>query len=265
MPRTTSGTRKTLFTGQANALDFTDAESNRVVVSDVAAHRVETLNHFSWSARFMLNTFDQNVLPRIIEKGSQYLCMMGNPANGKYRKLAIEVAASEDNGNGNNGISEFWGSTQLELQRVYHVVATFDGDLVGNEPTVYQGKLYLDGVAETMDTIFAWSGTLGSTSGSDIKIGNSSGLTRNWPGRLFDIRWFNVVLTPSEAAQLAAGQNVTRGLVSNWSVNDGSGSSVVDSVGGYNGTITGADWVAMSQSRPASGARASSGNRVATT
>lgn len=184
----------------------TDAE---VQTLDHILLRPETGNCFSYAMRFKIFSYSNNVLPRLCEKGAHFLCIMGDSGNGKYRKLAIEVAASEDNGNGNGGVSEFWGSTQLELDTWYDLVATFDGNLEGTEPTVYQGKLYLNGKAETMDNIFAWSGELADTVDSALKIARSGGADRFLNGRIRDFRfWQGVVLTEEQAKAYSNGDTV---------------------------------------------------------
>lgn len=55
-------------------------------------------------------------------------------------------------------------------------------------------------------------------------------------GDLSDLRIFNTVLTATEALKLANGENVTRELIHRWKLE----TDAVDSVGGYDGTVTGA-------------------------
>ena len=55
-----------------------------------------------------------------------------------------------------------------------------------------------------------------------------------FPGLLDDARVYNVALTAQEVSSLFAGSNVTRGLVSRWAFNEGSGTVANDTGGGSN-------------------------------
>lgn len=234
----------TLVAGQLNqALDF-NGTTDYVQIRDSKTLRSETNNTFSFAFWLYLDSYDNNVLPRILEKKSDYIAIMGNAANGKYRKLGMEVAASADNGNGNGGISEFWGSTSLQTGVWYHVVATFDGNLVGNEPSVYQGKFYLNGVAETMDTIFAWSGVLEATNGFDLYLARRrTDLLRNLDGKLDEVRYWQRVLSATEALaeynnQAAGATVMSDNFVKDFGGRPGHSYRADFSVGGTTGSIT---------------------------
>lgn len=189
------------------SFDF-NGTSGYLQAPDKELTRIETGN--TWSACFLVNldSFNNNVLPRFFEKRSLFMCFMGDSGNGKYRRVAIEVTNSTGTGNVNGGSSEFWGSTQLETGQWYFVVGTFDGNLVGTEPSVYQGKIYINGVLETMDIIFDWptapNDQLQSTSGFDLFIGRRrTDQARNLDGKMQHFALFDRVLTPDEITELA--------------------------------------------------------------
>ena len=55
-----------------------------------------------------------------------------------------------------------------------------------------------------------------------------------FPGLLDEARVYNVALTAQEVSSLFARSNVTRGLVSRWAFDQGSGTVANDTVGGGN-------------------------------
>jgi Concanavalin A-like lectin/glucanases superfamily len=76
---------------------------------------------------------------------------------------------------------------------------TFDGDLVGTD----QGKIYVNGVLETMDNIFPWPAApnnhLQDTTGSNFVLARrTSDQLRNLDGRLEDFRLYNYVLSQGQ-------------------------------------------------------------------
>lgn len=176
-----------------------DGSSTYVQVIDAASNRLDLNNKFSVAFWFKLDSYNQNALPRFFEKLSDYMCVMGDSNNSKFGHIGMELAASADNGNGNNGVSEFWGNTKLGLGAWYHVVATFDGSLPSN-----QAQFYLNGIAETMTDIFAWSGVLATTVGNDLFLGRSHGdLSRVMKGKLDQfILAPGVVWTQAQAVNL---------------------------------------------------------------
>jgi len=190
------------------AYDF-NGTSGYVQTTDSALIRFEGGNDFSVVFLVNLDSYNNNLLPRFFEKKSLYLALMGDSGNGKYRRVAIEVQNSTGLGNANAGASEFWGSTQLNTGQWYMIGASFDGNLVGTEPTVYQGKIYINGVAETMDVIFDWptgaDSTLQSTSAFDLYIGRRrTDQARNIDGKMQHFALFDRVLTPTEFQTLAS-------------------------------------------------------------
>lgn len=237
--------------GSSCSLNFQNVSTAVLTVADTENLRVETNATFSWSANVYIKNRSENVLPRIVGKGAHYLCFMGDQTNGQKNRLAIELA--DENGSGS---VEYWGSTRLQENEWYNVTAVIDNGVA---------TLFIDGIEEVMTTLLGpYSEPIGSTSGSDLLIGNSGGGSRNFPGLLKDIQQFNVALTDDEVSQLANGIDVTRGLVGKWNCSEGTGTSVADSTeNGYDGTITDATWKSITINRTASTGRIAASGRTA--
>ena len=102
--------------------------------------------------------------------------------------------------------------------------------------TATQMILYINGIQDATKTIT----TPMQASTELITLGNSPA----WPNRPFngqmaDLRFWNVVRTPAEiAADMTSTLTGTEaGLVANWKMNAGTGSTAVDATGTYNLTI----------------------------
>ena len=108
----------------------------------------------------------------------------------------------------------------------HHLAATFDN-------TSDEVRLYLDGTEVQMGTL-SWAPT---TESGDVLIGNSVD-DEYWDGTLDDVRIYNRVLDGSDIAELAVGS----GPIAHWKLDDGSGSTAIDSEGTHDGTVSGASW-----------------------
>jgi len=213
------------------ALNFASDAANRVVITDASILRPDATNIFSWCNWFYLFSTNNNLLPRFVEKGAHYTCIMGDQTVGTvHNRVALEVQAT-------GTVVEYWGSTKIQPNRWYHIATTFnDGEC----------QHYLNGVKESMVVInnaLPYQSPLETSAGSDLKIGNSSANTRNPNGYICNVTQHNVALTQEEVITIMNGGNVSRGLVGKWNVDEGTGATVADSSGnGNNGTITGAVW-----------------------
>ncbi|MCK4825470.1 LamG domain-containing protein, partial [bacterium] len=94
----------------------------------------------------------------------------------------------------------------------YNVIITYDMSNVALDPIVYVG-----GVAQALDEDVTPAGAAFSRDGNSLVIGNVKTATedyfRPFDGLIKDVRVYNVILTQAEATSLAAGGNVTRGMV----------------------------------------------------
>src|SRR5262249_3519673 len=184
-----------------DALAF-DGTSSYVEAADNPSLRSDHTNAFTASFWVRLDSYDNNVLPRLWEKGANYMALMGDPTNGMSGRVAIEAANASGTGNTNGGVSEYWGSTVLQTGVWYHIVGVFDASAGGTN----QGQIYINGVPETMRNIFGWSGTLRSSAGKDLYLARrGSDQSRNLQGQLDQFAYYTRALTANEIAQLNAG------------------------------------------------------------
>jgi len=228
--------------GQRKAAGYSlslDGSSAYVSVPDSPSLQLERTGAFSVSFRVRLRSYSNNVLPRFWEKGPQYLCVMGDPTNPRYRTIALEVQNASGGGNVNGGATEFWGSTQLTTGRWYSVAVTFDQTLGSN-----QARIYLDGVAEKMTTIYPWSGRLFTTAGKPFEAGRrTKDLLRQLDGDVDSMTVYASALTAAQISALARGRAVP-GAVADWEFDEGAGSVARDSSGhGNTGAIGGGVYV----------------------
>src|SRR5690606_19126437 len=67
-------------------------------------------------------------------------------------------------------------------------------------------------------------------------------LHSDFDGDVADLRLYGRALTEAEAAQLWSGRPVDSGLISRWKFDEGSGTTLNDSVGSNDGALTGGTW-----------------------
>jgi len=94
----------------------------------------------------------------------------------------------------------------------YHLCVTRDSSAAANVPIIY-----VDGTALLLTEAGTQSGATSLETGCAVMLGNIRSVTidleRPFPGRLWDVRVYNRILTATEAAALAAGTDVTAGMV----------------------------------------------------
>lgn len=193
-----------------------DGQTAYGVAADEPGLRLERRNAFTIALWLRLDRYDNNVLPRVWDKGPHYLCVMGDPANGQFRRLGLEVQNERGDGNENGGATEFWAQTRLDLRRWYHVVVVFNG----SAPAGRRAVIYLDGAPEPVREIFPWTGTLAATDGDPWLVGRRGrDAARNLDGRVDGVHVYQRALGPKEAARLAAG-DPPPGATAIWSFDD---------------------------------------------
>ncbi|HST25185.1 MAG TPA: LamG domain-containing protein [Gaiellaceae bacterium] len=223
--------------GYSLALNGTSAY---VSVPDSKSLQLERTNAFTVALRVRLDSYSNNVLPRFWEKGPQYLCIMGDPTNGRFREIGLEVQNASGAGNSNGGATEFWGSTKVATGRWYFIAVTFDASLKSN-----QAQIYVDGAPEKMATIYPWSGKLFATAGKPWMIGRrTNDLARQLDGRIDWMLVYPTALGAKQVAALSNGQSVP-GAVADWGFDEGGGTVADDSSGhGNSGSIVNGVFVA---------------------
>jgi hypothetical protein len=230
-----TGSRLAARSAAGYALSFNGVDAY-VKAADSSSLRLENTNAFSVAFWMYLRQVGNNVLPRFWEKGGDFLCVMGDRSNPRFGTIGLEVANASGVGNTNGGVSEFWGSTRLQLGRWYFVAVTFDGGRVSP-----QARIYLDGVPEKTTNVYPWSGRLGSTVGKPWFIGRrAKDLSRPLDGRLDAMLVYQVALSSSQVLQLYRGQ-VPGGRAADWEFDEGSGTIARDSSGkGNDAAVVGA-------------------------
>jgi hypothetical protein len=110
----------------------------------------------------------------------------------------------------------------------HHVVVTFDA---GNVVIYYDGNSVKTGSGVT--SIYQ--------SDNPLNIGvrrQNGGDYFHWNGLIDDVRIYNTPLDSAAVSSLYAGDDVTAGLVGYWPLEEGTGTTTADTIGGNTGTLT---------------------------
>ena len=103
-------------------------------------------------------------------------------------------------------------ANQFALNAWTNLIVTYEPAEVLAVPIIYIG-----GVSQVLNEIQAPAGALRSEVGVPLSIGNYKASTVDYSkpsdGLIKDTRGYNVILSQAEATSLAAGGNVTRGMV----------------------------------------------------
>jgi len=134
-----------------------------------------------------------------------------------------------------NGSWKIYDS-HLELgQRWFHLVITYDNSLTTNAPI-----FYFNGAYYTPITSVTPVGTRTSYAGALKYIGNFSGYFNSWAGNIARPRFWNRILTADEIEDIYY-KNITptTGLVADFPMSEGSGTTLTDSYQGIQATLNG--------------------------
>jgi hypothetical protein len=125
----------------------------------------------------------------------------------------------------------------LKVGKWVNIVVTYDGSSVDNNPNIYINGILLESLVREV----APSGTrLADTNAIFIGCaGIDSGVALS---KMCDVQYYNKILSIDEINNILYNGIVASGLVGHWKLNDGSGLTAIDSIGGANGTITGATY-----------------------
>lgn len=96
-----------------------------------------------------------------------------------------------------SGTDGEWRSPLVDVDRLHHVVISYDASDVANEPV-----LYLDGEVVAWASSTTPTGTADSDAGNSLLIADSQGHNRSLDGRLWDVRVFDTELTETQAKWL---------------------------------------------------------------
>lgn len=172
------------YLGGAYSFDGVDDSINITDSSSLDIYQ----GQFTISMWIYPRSVTNNVLPRLTEKRSNYLAIMGNQSNSKFSKFGAEFL----NETGTNTV-EFWSNTNATLNTWQHVVFVYDG---------LNGTWYINGVADATSIITLggdWTGQEVSTTGYDLYIAKRrTDSTRNFDGVIDDVLMFNRNLSAEE-------------------------------------------------------------------
>tara|TARA_R110000824_G_scaffold183542_1_gene364552 strand:- start:28 stop:582 length:555 start_codon:yes stop_codon:yes gene_type:complete len=106
-------------------------------------------------------------------------------------------------------------------------------------------KTYVDGVE---DTNLTTAGTLADfATATDPEIGDNPHTTNPFNGKIADVRIYDDAITADEVKYIYTNGDqgtdpTTTNLVSQWLLDEGTGTTATDNAGSNNGTISGATW-----------------------
>lgn len=200
------------------ALSF-DGVDDKVAITSVAAQN--DLTTASLSCWIYIRGLGGNSAGRFFDKGTVYF-----QARVEGITLRLQTDWSTDGD---------WSVPIPSFNKWHHVVITYDGSSTANDPIIY-----IDGVVGSLTENVAPVGTRGSDSTS-LTIGNRTADTaRGFNGYIDEVQWYNKILSQAEVTALYYQGTTATGLVGQWKLDEGSGTSVTDSTGNASaGTISG--------------------------
>jgi hypothetical protein len=151
-----------------------------------------------------------------------------NPTNHGF---SLRLAGSNKNFNFSIGVGNNWpgidSSTPITTDTWYHIAVTCSAT---------QMTMYVNGVQDATAAIV----TPMTASTETIMFGESPAWSgRNFDGQMGDLRFWNVVRTPDQivADMTSTLTGTETGLVANWKMKEGTGTTAADVTGTYNLTI----------------------------
>lgn len=235
--RVTAGTRTVLTGDRFVPRDFTsdlfcNGTTSIVSITTVAAQN--NLTAVTMAGWINIRGYGENGVGRIFSKGS------GQSPRCRISTRALSVNAFEFVSQRTVGSSGNWRTdVNTILPYRWYFVAATSTDISNNAVVPV---LYINGVSMPVTVVNAPTGTIDADTALAY-IGNSSTSDRTFDGYLADIQFYNTALTAAQIAQLYYGQaDYFSGLVGRWKLNEGSGSTAIDSTGNANGTIANATY-----------------------
>ena len=204
-------------------------------ISTIPYHASQDLaDNISIAAWINPLSFGENNLGAIIGKGvagfsTGYGFQLSNNTGAKTIRLAA------------NNTSHLANSNIITLGLWQHIGVTYDKN-AGSD----QIKFYVNGVAAGVAT----KSNSMTTNASDLTIGNTS--SRAFSGLMDELKLYGRTITAAEMLQeyLGANQSITN-LIGYWKMDEGSGTSLVDSSGNQSaGTISGSIYSTLVVRKP---------------
>lgn len=135
--------------------------------------------------------------------------------------------------NNGTGVGSFW-QEQVTPGQWIHILVTVKSSVT---------RLYKNGVLKDTDN---FSSLTPSNTHAPVRIGTGQQVGYNTPsyflGGIDDLRIWNRQLSSTEITSIYNGDDVTSGLVSHYNMDEGSGTTVADSISGHSGTLVSGKW-----------------------
>ncbi|MDJ0926913.1 MAG: DNRLRE domain-containing protein [Gammaproteobacteria bacterium] len=188
----------------------------------------------------MVGWFNADVIstsdPRIISKanstavqGARWQLSTSNSGSNRYLRMRLKAGGTTD--------ELIDTTTNLTPGQWYFAAGTYNA-------ASGRMTLYLNGV-EIASTNHAVGGPVDTDPTVSVEIGSNGTAERFFDGILDDVRVYDRPLSATEIAELAV--IPTPEPIAHWMLNDGAGTTAIDSVGGNDGTLyNGPSWVAGS-------------------
>jgi hypothetical protein len=216
-----------------------DGVSGYAEIPDMPSLGLAAANAFTVAFWVRLDQIGNNPLPRFFEKDSEFLCVMGDPTNGEYGHIGLEVQNATGTSNSNGGASEFWGSTKLRTNVWYHIVVTFNGNL-----RAHQARFFVNGRSERMRALYPWTGRIYPDAGRSLYLARRhQDLGYNLHGTIAAFSLYTRPLTPAQALRLYEGASVPGAAVS-YTMNAGPGATLSDQSGHRDDGLLSGGWTA---------------------
>lgn len=174
-----------------------------------------------------------NVLPRVMEKRTSFVAIMGNQSNARFSQITLEM----QNATGTNTI-EFWSLTNVTMNDWQMWTLVWNGT---------NATWYKNGVSDSVRQINvggAFTNSINTSTQEMFIAKRRADNTRNLNGSLDEIRLYNINLNSTQIAEIYnSGRTRNTSLLSAnlvlWlSMNENQGTTVYDTSGlANNGTI----------------------------
>ena len=179
----------------------------------------------------------ENGFGRVFDKSSS----ASSTGDGWVVRMNVDNSGVINFGQGFSGGRGWWRTPDgsIGLNAWQHIAIAYDSSSTANDP-----QFYLNGIPLTLIEIDSPSGSFRSDASINLRLGNhAGGATHTFAGKIDDVRIYGDMLDAGEIAALAA---AGAGLpIAHWKLDETSGTTAVDSVGGHDGTLTnGPAWVA---------------------
>jgi hypothetical protein len=145
-----------------------------------------------------------------------------------WKNPAGQIYISFPGSNGGLDKKEY-GYSLSGVNKWYNIALGYDGSTI---------KVYVDGIEVITQS---WASN-GMDFDAEMFLGYRKFDNSSFTGSIRDVRLFNRMITTGEVMAVDSGVDITDGLVSALDMAEGSGWSVIDSVGANNGVVIGPKW-----------------------